>query len=105
MGDDAAVMRVPRGHRLLAPTDLLIEDVHFRPSSASPADIGWKALAVNLSDIAAMGGIPRWALVALAVPAGTEVAAVDGVYAGMGGAAAPHGVTGVGGDTPASPNR
>ena len=73
IGDDTAVMTVPPGHRLLATTDLLIEDVHFRPSSASPADIGWKALAVNLSDIAAMGGIPRWALVALAVPAGTEV--------------------------------
>jgi thiamine-monophosphate kinase len=51
-----------------------------------------------------MGGIPRWALVALAVPAGTEVAAVDGFYAGMGEVAAPHGVTVVGGDTSASPS-
>lgn len=103
MGDDTAVLAVPRGHRLLATTDLLIEDVHFRRRSASPADIGWKALAVNLSDIAAMGGVPRWALVALAVPAGTDVEAVDAFYDGMGQAAAPHGVTVVGGDTSASP--
>jgi thiamine-monophosphate kinase len=103
IGDDTAVMTVPPGHRLLATTDLLIEDVHFRTRSAAPADIGWTALAVNLSDIAAMGGIPRWALVALAVPSGTEVEAVDAFYAGMGEAGAPHGVTVVGGDTSTSP--
>ena len=96
IGDDTAVLAVPPGHRLLATTDLLIEDVHFRRSSAAPSDIGWKALAVNLSDIAAMGGIPRWALVALAVPADTDVEAVDAFYAGMAEAAAPHGVTVVG---------
>ena len=103
IGDDTAVLTVPPGHRLLATTDLLIEDVHFRRASAGPADIGWKALAVNLSDIAAMGGIPRWALVALAVPAETEVEAIDAFYAGMAEAAAPHAVAVVGGDTSASP--
>ena len=103
IGDDAAVLAVPPGHKLLATTDLLIEDVHFRRVSAAPADIGWKAMAVNLSDIAAMGGIPRWALVALAVPADTDVEAVDAFYAGMAEAAAPHGVTVVGGDTSAAP--
>ena len=103
IGDDTAVLRVPAGHRLLATTDLVIEDVHFRRASATPADIGWKALAVNLSDIAAMGGVPRWALVALAVPADTEVEAVDAFYAGMEDAAAPHDVSVVGGDTSASP--
>ena len=103
IGDDAAVLTVPPGHKLLATTDLLIEDIHFRRTSAAPADIGWKALAVNLSDIAAMGGIPRWALVALAVPADTDVGAVDAFYAGMAEAAEPHGVTVVGGDTSASP--
>jgi len=103
IGDDTAVLAVPPGHRLLATTDLLIEDVHFRRTSAAPSDIGWKALAVNLSDIAAMGGIPRWALVALAVPAEADVEAVDAFYAGMAEAAAPHGVTVVGGDTSASP--
>jgi thiamine-monophosphate kinase len=103
IGDDTAVLTLPPGHRLLATTDLLIEDVHFRRSSAGPDDIGWKALAVNLSDIAAMGGIPRWALVALAVPAETPVEAVDAFYAGLEDAAAPHGVSVVGGDTSASP--
>jgi thiamine-monophosphate kinase len=104
IGDDTAVLTVPPDHRLLATTDLLIEDIHFRRSSASPADIGWKALEVNLSDIAAMGGIPRWALVALAVPAGTDVEAVDAFYVGMAEAAAPHAVAVVGGDTSASPD-
>ena len=94
---------MPPGHKLLATTDLLIEDIHFRRISAAPADIGWKALAVNLSDIAAMGGIPRWALVALAVPAETAVDEMDAFYAGMAEAAAPHGVTVVGGDTSAAP--
>lgn len=103
IGDDTAVLAVPPGHRLLATTDLVIEDVHFRHATASPDDVGWKAMAVNLSDIAAMGGIPRWALVALAVPADTDVEAVDAFYAGMQDAAAPHGVTIVGGDTSASP--
>lgn len=102
IGDDTAVLAVPPGHKLLATTDLLIEDVHFRRVSAGPADIGWKALAVNLSDVAAMGGIPRWALVALAVPADTDVEAVDAFYAGMAEAAAPHRVSVVGGDTSAS---
>ncbi|HSE05396.1 MAG TPA: thiamine-phosphate kinase [Methylomirabilota bacterium] len=104
LGDDTAVLTVPPGHKLLATTDLLIEDVHFRRVSAAPADIGWKAMAVNLSDIAAMGGTPRWALVALAVPAETDVEAVDAFYAGMAEAAAPHGVSVVGGDTAASPS-
>jgi thiamine-monophosphate kinase len=103
IGDDTAVLTVPPRHKLLATTDLLIEDVHFRRISAAPSDIGWKALAVNLSDIAAMGGIPRWALVALAVPADTDVEAVDAFYDGMAEAAAPHGVTVVGGDTAAAP--
>ena len=103
IGDDTAVLVVPAGHKLLASTDLLIEDVHFRRISAAPSDIGWKALAVNLSDIAAMGGIPRWALVALAVPTETDVESVDAFYAGMAEAAAPHGVTVVGGDTSTSP--
>lgn len=104
IGDDAAVLTVAPGRALLATTDLLIEDVHFRRVSASPADIGWKAMAVNLSDIAAMGGIPRWALVALGVPPETEVEAVDAFYTGMEEAAAPHGVAIVGGDTSSSPD-
>jgi thiamine-monophosphate kinase len=104
IGDDAAVLAPTPGAALLATTDLVIEDVHFRRASASPRDIGWKAMAVNLSDIAAMGGLPRWALVALALPPSTSVDDVDGLYAGMREAAAPHAVVIVGGDTSVSPD-
>ena len=103
IGDDTAVMTVAPGAALLATTDLVVEDVHFRWSSASPRDIGWKAMAVNLSDIAAMGGVPRWALVGLALPESARVEDVEGVYAGMREAARPHNVLIVGGDTSMSP--
>src|SRR5262245_15474665 len=68
IGDDCAVLEPSPGAPLLATTDLLIEDIHFRRRYADASDIGWKSIAVNLSDIAAMGGRPRWALVALACP-------------------------------------
>ena len=103
IGDDAAVLEPTPGAWLLVTTDLVMEDVHFRRHSAGPADIGWKAMAVNLSDIATMGGTPRFALVALACPEKTEVEEVDLFYEGLKAAAAPHGVAVVGGDTGASP--
>ncbi|HYB43593.1 MAG TPA: thiamine-phosphate kinase [Candidatus Methylomirabilis sp.] len=102
IGDDTAVLALTPGAALLATTDLLIEDIHFRHCWASPRDVGWKAMAVNLSDIAAMGGRPRWALVALALPATTPVEAVDEFFAGMREAGGPHEVAIVGGDTSAS---
>lgn len=102
IGDDTAVLEVPSGRLLLATTDLVAEDVHFRRASSSFQDIGWKALAVNLSDIASMGGVPRWALVALALPADAESDEVDALYEGLRAAAAPHDVAVVGGDTSAS---
>ncbi len=104
VGDDCAVLAVSAGAKLLATTDLLLENVHFRRTYATPADIGWKALAVNLSDIAAMGGTPRFALVALACPSGTTVDEIDAFYDGARRAAAPHGVAIVGGDTSSSPD-
>ena len=104
IGDDTAVLALTPGASLLATTDLLIEDVHFRRSWASPYDIGWKTMAVNLSDIAAMGGIPRWALVALALPSSVDLTDVDALYRGLREAAAPHGVVVVGGDSSASPS-
>lgn len=103
IGDDAAVLALAKGASLLATTDLLIEDVHFRRAWASPADIGWKSVAVNLSDIAAMGGTPRYALVALAVPVEADAQDVEAFYEGAREAAAPHGVAIVGGDTSTSP--
>jgi len=104
IGDDCAVLALPESARLLATTDLLLEDIHFRRRYAGPADIGWKAMAVNLSDVAAMGGTPRFALVALACPAETKVEEIDAFYEGMRLAATPHGVVIVGGDTCASPD-
>ena len=103
IGDDTAVLLPQPGARLLATTDLLVEDVHFRRAWASPFDIGWKAMAVNLSDIAGKGGRPLWALVGLALPAPAKPAEVEALYEGMRQAAALHGVAVVGGDTSTSP--
>jgi len=103
IGDDCAVLAPTAGHRLVATTDLLLEDVHFRRRYAEPADIGWKSVAVNLSDVAAMGARPRWALVALACPAETTLEEVEAFYAGARDLAARHAVAIVGGDTTASP--
>jgi thiamine-monophosphate kinase len=102
VGDDCAVLEPRSGTVLLATTDLLVEDVHFRRRWAEPADIGWKGLAVNLSDIAAMGGRPLWALVVLALPEGTSPEEVEAFYEGALALARPHEVAIVGGDTSAS---
>jgi len=104
IGDDTAVLLPRPGARLLATTDLLVEDVHFRRAWASPFDIGWKAMAVNLSDIAGKGGRPLWALVGLAMPSPADPAAVEALYEGMRQAAEPHGAAIVGGDTSTSPH-
>jgi len=103
IGDDCAVLEPSPGAALLAKTDLLIEDVHFRRRWAEPADIGWKAIAVNLSDIASMGGRPRWALVALACPEEAPGDEILAFYEGALALARRHDVTVVGGDTSSSP--
>lgn len=103
IGDDAAVLETTGGRLLLATTDLLVEDVHFRRRWAGPADVGWKAIAVNLSDIAAMGGVPRWALVALACPEDAGEPEVRAFYDGALALASEHDVAIVGGDTSSSP--
>jgi thiamine-monophosphate kinase len=71
IGDDAAVLRVPDGCELVATVDAIVEGVHFL-AGASPADVGHRALAVNLSDVAAMGAEPAWALLALVIPGADE---------------------------------
>jgi thiamine-monophosphate kinase len=103
IGDDCAVLEPTPGSHLIAKTDLLIEDVHFRWRYAEAADVGWKSLAVNLSDVASMGGRSRWAMVALACPAGTTDDAVDAFYGGLLALAHEHAVAVVGGDTSSSP--
>ncbi len=84
IGDDCAIYR-PRGSRqdLLFTTDMLIEDVHFRRSTHRPEDVGWKCLARGLSDIAAMGGEPRFCLLSLAVAEWADARWVAGFYRGL----------------------
>lgn len=103
IGDDAAELELPAGHRLLTSTDLLLENVHFSFDWVSPNDLGRKAVAVNLSDIAAMGGFPRFLYIGLACPATTEFAQLDAFVEGALAEAAAHGVVLVGGDTCRSP--
>jgi len=101
IGDDAAVWH--KGSAVqLATTDSLIEGVHFTPDITTWKDLGWKALAVNLSDIAAMGGVPEYALVSLALPGDTEVASVSDLYCGMVELAREFGVAIVGGNISAA---
>jgi len=101
-GDDAAVVQPPRGARLLLTTDVLAEDVHFRRRWARPADLGWKLAAVNASDIAAMGGRPLWALLALALPPELDRSFAAGMARSLRAASRSFGFTIVGGDTCAS---
>ena len=84
IGDDCAIYRPRQGvEDLLFTTDMLLEDVHFRRATHSPQDVGYKALARGLSDIAAMGGEPRFCLLSLAVPQWADRAWVDRFYDGM----------------------
>ena len=83
IGDDCAVLRPAAGMDLLLTTDTQEEGVHFRRDWASPEDIGWRCLAVNVSDIAAMGGSPLGAVVALSLPATLDVAFLEALYDGM----------------------
>jgi len=82
IGDDAAAWHGDASIQL-ATVDSLIQDIHFSLETTSWRDLGWKAMAANLSDIAAMGGIPRYALVSLALPGDTEVDDVTALYQGM----------------------
>jgi thiamine-monophosphate kinase len=99
IGDDCAIFR-PRGARedLLFTTDLLIEDVHFRRDTHPPAAVGWRALARGLSDIAAMGGEPRFCLLSLALAPWTDRRWVDAFYRGLLRLAKQTGAPLVGGD-------
>ena len=97
-GDDAAVIEPGRRTRLVLTTDALVERVHFSRTWSSPADIGHKALAVNLSDLAAMGAVPRWALVSLAFPADFAVDAAEALVSGLADHARAHGVSVAGGN-------
>jgi len=102
IGDDAAVVEAPEGHQWLLAMDTMTEGVHFLPETMGDADIGYKALAANVSDIAAMGGIPRYALVSVSVPPSWEPERITAVYDGLYACAEQYDVAVVGGDTTAS---
>lgn len=97
-GDDAAVVAPVRNERLVVTTDAVVEGVHYSRAFSSPADIGHKALAVNLSDLAAMGATPRWALLSLVLPGSWLVADVEDLVDGMAALAGQFGVAVVGGN-------
>jgi len=101
VGDDAAILECPAGAELVAAVDSLVAGVHF-PHGSSPASIGHRALAVNLSDLAAMGARPAWALLALTLPQADE-SWLSEFAAGMAALARAHEVALVGGDTTSGP--
>ncbi|HEX9367883.1 MAG TPA: thiamine-phosphate kinase [Vicinamibacterales bacterium] len=103
IGDDAAVVRPERGALEILTTDGIVEGVHFDRRFSAPRDIGWKALAVNLSDVAAMGGTPRLALLSLGLPAGSARDEVDALVDGFLALAAGARVTLAGGNITRSP--
>jgi len=101
VGDDAALLTPPSGCELAAATDTLVAGVHF-PHDSPAASVGHRALAVNLSDLAAMGARPAWALLALTLPEADE-AWLGEFAAGLGALARAHEVALVGGDTTRGP--
>jgi thiamine-monophosphate kinase len=97
-GDDAAVLARVKNARLVVTTDAVVDGVHFSRAFSSPADIGHKALAVNLSDLAAMGATPRWALLSLVLPGAWPVVDVEDLVDGFAGLAKRYAVDVVGGN-------
>ncbi|HYM16593.1 MAG TPA: thiamine-phosphate kinase [Dehalococcoidia bacterium] len=102
IGDDAAVWRSGGGFTV-ATTDTMVAGVHFLPGVVAWRDVGWKAMAVNVSDIAAMGATPSFALVTLCLPPGTPVGQIDELYVGLRECGDAFGVTVAGGDVVSAP--
>jgi thiamine-monophosphate kinase len=103
IGDDAALWEPRPGYREVLTTDALIEDVHFRHSTTTWRELGWKALAENVSDIAAMGARPTRAFITLGLRPDTRVADLEELYRGMADHAADYSFAIAGGDTVSAP--
>lgn len=101
IGDDGAVLAIPAAHELVVCTDTLVAGVHF-PLETSAGAIGWKALAVNLSDLAAMGATPAWATLALTLPSADAVW-IEAFADGFAALAGDYKLALVGGDTTRGP--
>lgn len=105
IGDDCAVIPWKGHKRLLVTTDLLVDGVHFIKEKIAPQDLGYKSLAVNLSDIAAMGGRPLYSFLSLAIPPATEISYLDKFFLGWKELGSQTGVHLLGGDTTRSVSR
>ena len=105
IGDDCAVLTQHSGQESLVSTDMLVEGTHFLREDIPPFDLGWKSAAVNLSDIAAMGGKPTGTFLSLALPAGLPVAWIEAFLDGYAELSGRFDVPLLGGDTTASPDR
>src|SRR6202162_3913868 len=103
VGDDSAVIPIPRGHQALVTTDFSLENVHFRRGWHPAESVGHRCLARGLSDIAAMGGQPLAAFLSLALPRSLPQGWVDGFFRGLLKLAAEFKVSLAGGDTAQSP--
>jgi thiamine-monophosphate kinase len=103
IGDDCCVFKISGERAVLLTTDMLVENVHFLLDSIAPFDLGRKSLAVNISDIAAMGGNPREAVISIAIPDTLDIPFLDTLYDGMKSMAREFDVNLLGGDTTRSP--
>ncbi len=102
IGDDCAVLPLDGGRSMVVTTDLLIENIHFLRDKITPFDLGYKSLAVNLSDVAAMGASPLGSFLSVALPVGVSEAWVDAFLEGYHALSVRYGVPLLGGDTTAS---
>lgn len=105
VGDDAAVLAVLGGQSLVVTTDILVEGVHFSDRTTPPEAVGWRAVAANLSDLAAMGATPLGMTIALAMPGEVPITWVEGLYSGMTACLQAFGGAILGGDLSQSPVR
>ena len=105
IGDDAAVIRQSSNYEWLVSNDLFIENIHFDASFSSYRQIGYKAAAVNISDIAAMGGNPEYLMAGLAVPQSTSVMSIRALYHGLKAICKEFNLKLIGGDTSVSPTK
>ena len=105
IGDDCAVLPQNTGRNTLVSTDMLVEGTHFLRNDIPPYDLGWKSAAVNLSDVAAMGGKPTGTFLSLALPADLDTDWIDAFMHGYADLSERFGTPLLGGDTTASPDR
>ncbi len=105
IGDDCAIIPISETESLVVTTDLLVEDVHFLRNVMPAYDIGWKSLAVNLSDVAAMGATPVGTFLSIGLPSDISVEWTDSFFEGLHSLSAQHNVPLLGGDTTRSPEK